>query len=883
MPLSWPVLARLLRRRVPTSNLEIVVGDLLEDFRRDRLRIGWIRAEFHVALGAFSIARFYRRAALDRHQPHRASGQLVESMWQDVMNAWRRLAQAPLLTVVAVVTLALGIGANAAIFSVMDAVMFHPLPYRDPNRLLQLWSTHPDGSRTLSIGAEAVRDWAARDDVFSDVEPYVQNSVTLMTDRDARQVFSARVGGGLMAMLGVRAQLGRQIEAADAQPWAEPVVVLSDGLWRQAYGSDPTILGRRVRIDAAVSTVVGVMPPSFRFPFSRQQLWQPLLPATPRPTGRSPNYFVLVRLAPGLTPALAQTRLDAADASNRAPGVPAGSRITVESPLAGRVPGSTRQTLFILMGAVGLVLLIACANVANLLLESAWSRAREQAVRIALGATRGRLVRASFFESAVLVTLGGLAALLLATWAVTTIRPDLPSDLTALRPGVVGVNGDAVLFTGALLIAAVVFCGALPALRTSAGALTGMLQSGGRSLTLSRSHTIVGGAFVVAQLAASTALLTGAMLLIHSFVHVVRVNPGFEVPGLVAIDVVLPTWKYPTRAAKEMALDRIGDELRRVPGVREATLTSGIAPTGGGLTAAMAVEIDGHGVVLADRTLYIPVTDVDHNFFATLGIPIARGRAFDSSDRANAPLTTIISESLARRFWPREDPIGGRVRLAADAPWYTIVGVAGDVYQFDIAQTHGGYAMYFPRSQATDTPTQPTLVFRASGSLTAAIGSMRAQLHAIDPELPIQSISTVEDLYGQFFSGPRFYAALMSGLAVVGQVVAAIGLFGVLASLVARRRRELGIRLVVGASPSQVVRLVLRHAAGLCVIGLGAGIGLGIVIGRSLRAVLVDVSPADPWAYVSVCVMLALVTTAAAWIPAHRAARIDPVRSLRFE
>jgi putative ABC transport system permease protein len=530
-----------------------------------------------------------------------------------------------------------------------------------------------------------------------------------------------------------------------------------------------------------------------------------------------------------------------------------------------------------------LVLLIACANIANLRLVEGAGRAREIAVRTALGATRGRLVRELLTESLLLSALGGAGGLLLAQWTIALLQAYAPSDLTFLRGHEIALDTRVLLFAAVLTVATSVLFGLFPALRTSRDVSNTALQEGARGATAGPRLERLRRAFVLVQMALSLMLLVGAGLLARSLVHITRIDPGFQPRNLLAASISLPSWKYGNRPAQQQFFEDVRARVQGLPGAVASTITGGLPPGGGGISFDLKFEIEGRGVVLDDPSLLMPFSEVDGDYFHVLGIPLKAGRTFSREDTPESPRAIVIGEAMARRLWKGDNPVGQRLRTSPEGRWSTVVGVVGDVYQFRHDQPRGQFALYFANSQSRQIPGLQTLVIRTAGDPSAMIPAIKQQIWAVDPEQPIYRIETVESAYADFFATPRFQAFLMSAFALIGLAITAVGLYGVLAYAIAQRTREFGIRLALGAQRGDILRLVLRSGLRLTAVGLVAGVAGSLAMTRALQSLLVEIEPTDRLTYAVVVLSLGVVAGVACWIPARRATEVDPIVTLRTE
>ena len=590
------------------------------------------------------------------------------------------------------------------------------------------------------------------------------------------------------------------------------------------------------------------MPPTFAFPNGQREFWVPL---TATVDGRTPSLQVVARLRSDLTLADARARIEASALQPRSAqegSVPRALRVV--PPLARSLNPPVRTTLYLLAGAVGFVLLIACANIANLLFVQHAAREREVAVRTALGASRARLARQFLTEVMVLAGVGGLLGLLVAQWAIALLQATAPSQMTFLSIHAIGLDGRVLLFALLLTLLTGGLCGVLPALRSARAMPHHALKAGGRGATDAPGQERLRRAFVVLQLAVSVILLVGATLLARTFLRLTQVDPGFESAHLAIATLELPRWRYPTAEAREEFLTRLSDRLRALPGVVNITRSGGAPPDGGNLDFGLTFEVEGRGVVLDDPKIVVPNSSVSGEYFAVMGIPIIAGRTFSADDTRGSPPAIVISQTMASRLWPGTNAVGQRLRLRknSNAPWYTVVGIVSDVYQFDYAQTRGQFAYYFPTTQRGVGAVQ-TIALRTAGDPATVLPLLREQVRALDPEQSIWKLDTASTAYARFFALPRFYTTLMGALAGLGIVIAAVGLYGVLTYAIAQQTREFGIRLALGAQKRDILRMVLRGGAVVTGLGLLVGALGSVFVTRSLESILVDVPRLDPVAY----------------------------------
>jgi putative ABC transport system permease protein len=799
------------------------------------------------------------------------------SVLTDIRYALRRFMAAPGFVAVATVSLALGIGGTTAIYSVVDALMLKPLPYGDPSRLVDLGIQTQTGALRY-FDAEQIAVLKTRTDLFASVDAFnFAAGGMLIGAAEPTQSFGAVVGGDLLQTLGVPPQLGRLIDRSDVRQGRQ-VILLSDGLWRSRFGADATVIGRTIRLDDKAVEVIGVMPPTFKFPTVRQEFWLPFNPSAV-PAGQRPM-FAIARLPSDGTVDDAKARVEAStiDEHNRLGAlVPAPLRIV--QPLGRLLNAPVRTAIFLLAGAVVLVLLIACANVANLLLVQNAGRYREIAVRTALGASRGALVRQFLTESALLSIAGGALGLLVAQWFIDILATSAPQDSGIVNVNAFGLDSRVLLFATAATTLTGCLFGILPAIRGARSGSHDGLRSGSRSATTGPKQERLRNVFVVLQLAGSVVLLVGATLLARTFLQLVRIDPGFDPRGLAIATIELPPWKYPTASARREFVAALIERVRALPGVAGVSRNSG-----GGVSFGLTFEVEGRGVVLDDPTIEVPHSYVADDYFSVMRIPITAGRGFNADDVAGAPLAVVINQAMASRLWNGSDAVGQRFRMGTHQadPWYTVVGIAGDTYEYDYAQTQAPLTFYRPLRQ-TGTGAATTMVARTTGDPARLLPLIREQVRSLDEGQPIWKLRTGATEYAEFLALPRFNALLMGALAGLGVVIAAVGLYGVLAYAISQRTHEFGIRLALGAQKADVLGMVLRSGGGVTGLGLLVGIASSLFMTRWIESMLINVARLDPMSYVAAALFFALIALAACWVPARRATNVDPMVGLRCD
>jgi predicted permease len=795
---------------------------------------------------------------------------------QDVRFALRMLRRAPGFTAVAVATLALGIGANSAIFSVVNGVLLKPLPFRDAERLYEVRMLYPDGTAYSGLSAPDFMSLREESRAFERVEAYTGGLVTLLGTGEPKQVLGMRVSDGFFDLLGLRTVLGRAFLPEENAPGRNRVVVLDHGFWQREFGGDAGVVGRTLSLGGEPYTVVGVLERGARPP-QQAELYAPLeydetFSAATAQGRRSEYLGVLGRVRPGVDAERLGADLERIGAllRERFPDTNGRLTFTMQS-LRAAIVGDVRSPLLVLLGAVGFVLLVACANVANLLLARASTRDAELAVRAGLGAGRARLVRQLLTESAVLGLAGGAAGLLLAYWGTRALVAAQPADIPRLDE--VGVDGAVVLFAfGVALLTGLVF-GVVPALQATGTRLMNALRSGGRGAGRGGGQRMRSG-LVIAEMALAVVLLTGAGLLIRSFVELTRVDTGFRPERAATFRVTFQGAAYESGDLVRSRVDELLERIGALPGVTAVAATTTLPLTGLGTIWNFAVE--GAPPPPPNVNAEIAVTRVTPGYFRTIGAPLVRGRDITAADRSDAAPVALINEAAARRWFPGEDPIGRRVTAGPDVR--EIVGIVGDVLQHNPGQA-AVPQLFIPYAQRTTSSVR--IVVRTAGDPLAQAPAIRAEVRALDPELPLTDFTPLEQLVSASVARPRFYTALLTLFAAVALALAATGIFGVMSYTVAQRRREIGIRIALGARAPDVLRMVVGRAMALAGAGLVLGTIVALALGRVLRRQLFGVHLLDPVTLGAVVLVLGGSAAAASYLPARRAASLDPARTLR--
>jgi len=811
----------------------------------------------------------------------------LETLLKDIQYGCRMLAKSPGFTAVAVLTLAIGIGANTAIFSVIDVAMFHALPYRDPERLVHLWETRPEHEFTqMEASRPNLLEWQASNHVFYGLAGYTGMNLSLTGRGTPQRIYAARVTSNFFDVLGITPTVGRTFRQDEDRSGGERIALLSYGFWESQFGGDPQTIGQMLTLDGEAYRVVGILPREFQFAKRGQaQVWVPLNPSLGESVRRSFHWVnVIGRLGPDVTLAQAQaemTRL-AQRLAAEYPDTNTGGGVRV-LPLHEEIVGPVQPVLFALLGAVGMVLLIACVNVANLLLARAKTRQKEIAVRLALGATRWRLFRQVLTESAILSLCGGALGLVWAKWGVNLIMARIPAQVMTQMPYLRGLplNLGVLEFTLAISLLTGIVFGLVPAVQASRLDLQDALKEGTTRTAGGTAQHRLRNALVVSEIALSLVLLAGAGLLMKSLLRLLEVNPGFETQNLLAAEISAPDARYSDQQRNETFLRQVLDRVGSIPGVRGAGLID-VTPLHGGGTTGFAVE--GRPAPPPGQAPEANTRDVSPNYFSVMGIPLVRGRFFTDQDKSGSPLVLIINETLADKVFPGQDAVGHRFVFIFDShpTAAEIVGVVGDEKLGSLDQRTTP-VLYSSSFQSNDTDL--TLVVRANGDPANLTAAVRAEVANLDPSVLVNSAITlrtiIEDSPSVFMR--RFPALLIGIFAVLAVLLSAIGIYGVLSYLVTQRTREIGVRMALGAQRSSILRLLLGE--GMRLVALGIGIGLVVAVGatRLLAGLLFGVLPTDPSVLLVVTGLISVVTLAACSIPAWRATKVDPMVALRYE
>lgn len=806
----------------------------------------------------------------------------IEDFVRDIRYGLRVLIKSPIFTIVSVLSLALGIGANTAIFSVVNGLLLQPLPYPEPDRIVDVWHTPPQesfpGMKTFSVSPGNYLDWKSQNESFDSMAAYQGSIFSMSNANNPVTVIGTAVTSEFFSVLRSTAGLGRTFLPEEEQQGRNQVVVLSYGLWQRSFASDPNLVGQTITLDSQKYTVIGVMPARFQFP-QGAELWVPLAwDEKERQTRAIHDYGVMARLKPGVPIEKSQADMSAISSrlEQQYPEANKGWGAVVV-PLREDLVGDTRPALLVLFGAVGFVLLIACANVANLMLARGANRKKEIAIRIALGAARGRIIRQLLTESILLSTAGGLIGLLLAHWS-SQLLIQLSTDSLSI-PADTSIDGWALIFTLLLSFGAGIIAGIAPAFQFSASDTSETLKQGTGRTGGSSVGQRTRKALVISEVILSLILLVGAGLMIRSFWKLQQVDPGFDTSNTLVMTIGLPATKYPEPQQQGAFFDRVVEQISTLPGVVSAGATTTLPLSGGGSTQPFTIQGRPEPAVAEQPTAKMRYISSD--YFRAMGIPLRQGRFFTDQDRDKGAQVLIISETMARQFWPGEDPIGKRLtpsfHLKEGAR--EIIGIVGDVkagLDSDVSPV-----MYMPYKQSPRSFM--TVVARTASNPQNFTQSISAAIHQIDNEQALWNVRTMEQVLANSVSGRRFNMTLLIIFAGLALILAAVGVYGVMNYSVTLRRRELGIRLALGAQKKDVLRLVLGQGLILTLTGVGVGVMVAYGLTRLMESLLYGISATDFLTFMTVSSVLLVVGLLASYLPARRATKVDPMIALRSE
>jgi putative ABC transport system permease protein len=811
---------------------------------------------------------------------------MMSTLWQDLRYGLRMLWRSPGFTLVAVLALALGIGANSAIFSVVNAMLLRPLPYSEPERIVTVWETNPNlSSKFLRTHNEAspanFNDWRAQQTVFESISAFRWNTFNLTGTDTPEQLLGNRATASLFQTLGVKPRLGRTFTDEEDRDGAPRTVVLSYGLWQRRFGADPNIVGKQINLDTESHTVVGVMPPEFEFPNASVELWTPLALSAQDAARRGAHYlYTRARLKPGVTLEQAQSEMNAIAARLREqyPDTNADRDVRLV-----RTQDDTneqlRPALLVLLAAVGFVLLIACANVANLSLARSTTRHKELAIRAALGASRLRMIRQMLTESVLLSMMGGVCGILLAMWGLDLVIASVPREYALYFHGWNQIKLDERVlgFTILVSVATGLLFGIVPALQATKTDLNESLKEGGRGSAIHVRRHFRNG-LVVAEVALALVLLVGAGLMIKSFARLLDVQPGFDPHNVITMGLALPEARYAKPEQWADFYKQLLERLRAQPGVESASVINYLPMGGSGGTTTFIFE----GRPAPPKGQY-PETNfrlASPDYFHALRIPLLKGRAFTDQDVKGKPLVAVINETFARLYYRDEDPVGKRVLDPDGTNPTEIVGVVGDVKHWGLDDEPEAF-LYMAHAQVPDPGM--TIAVRSAVDPSSMAATVRRETQAMDRDLPVFDIKSLEQRLDESSSQRRLTVFLLGIFAAVALLLAAVGIYGVMAYSVTQRTHEIGIRMALGAQTGDVVRLVLSQGMLLALVGVCLGVGASLALTQLIKKMLFHVSASDPTTFALVSLALAGVALVACLVPARRATKVDPMVALRYE
>ena len=810
-----------------------------------------------------------------------ARANILKDIIQDVRYGARILFKNRSFTVVAVLALALGIGANSAIFTVVNAVLLRPLPYKDPERLMTVWEDASKVGFPHNTPSPAnFIDWRDQNQLFEGMAALHRQTFNLTGVGEPERIDGRRVSANLFGLLGVDPQFGRVFLADEDQPNSNRVVILSDRLWRRRFAADKTIVGKTLSLNGQPHTVVGVMPPRFEFPTREDELFVPMAFASEEASRRGSHYLEIIgRIKPGVTREQAQAEMNtiAARLEQQYPETNSNIGATVIS-LHEDLVGDIKPALLMLLGAVGFVLLVACANVANLLLARAAVRQKEIAVRMALGASRWRLVRQFLTESVLLGTLGGVFGLALSYVSLILLRSFIPENFS--QASAITIDARVLGFTLLVSIVTGLIFGLAPAIQRSE--FNEVLKDGGREGVAGSRGNRMRGLLVIGEVAVSLLLLIGAGLLINSFIRLRKLDPGFQTNHVLTMGMVLPQSKYPDRTKRAGFYNEVLRRVQSVPGVKSAGVVNWIPLVFQG--DSVGISIEGQPDPVRSERPNAATRVINPNYFSAMGMRLLKGRNFDSRDQSTTAAVSVISESMAKRFWPNQDPLGKRFTPGDSSrpdQWIEVIGVVNDVRQFELTAepkpqmylTYEQVGFFAPRYLVVNTDIEPS-------SMAA---SVRQAVWEVDKDQPVSNVATMEEVLSESIGRQRFSMLLLAIFAGVALVLAAVGIYGVMSYSVAQRTHEIGIRMALGAQTGTVLRLAVGYGLKLVLIGVSIGLVAAFALTRIMSTLLFGVKPTDPMTFAVISVILIAVALLASYIPARRATKVDPVIALRYQ
>jgi putative ABC transport system permease protein len=818
----------------------------------------------------------------------------METLIKDLRYGFRGMWKRPGFSAVAILTLALGIGANTAIFSVVNAVVLRPLPYADPDRLVTVWETLAGNDRR-SVAPGNFLDWRTQNSTFADMAATFYGNFNLIGDGDPERINGATVTSNLMSVLGVSTQLGRTFQPDDDDHQDRPVVVISDGLWRRRFAASREVIGRTLTIDERPHTIIGVMRPDFKFPV-QSELWVlgrdrnavsmsliSQFPTNDWNHERDAHFInVIGRLKPEVS--LSHAQSDIAGITRRLeqqfPDTNAGLGSNLV-PLHVQLVGDVKGTLFLLLGAVGCVLLIACTNVANLMLAKATQREAEMSIRLAMGASRWRLTRQVLTESLLLSFTAGVAGLFVSVWAVDAFVKLSPGNIPRLDEASVDLR--LLSFTFLLSVLSGIAFGMLPAFHATRKNLNDGLKVSATKMSEGPGRRRSRGVLVASEIALAQVLLVGGGLLILSYIRLTQINPGFNPDKVLSAKIAPSSKKYPDPKSRANFYSTVLDRLQRLPGVTSVGMVMNLPLSGASMNRGFRVE--GRREPKPDENVTMDYQVVSPGYFSTLEIPIIRGRGFSNLDTANSERVIVINQTMSQRYWPGEDPIGKRMAIgesSKETSWRTIVGVVGDVRHASLSEVPVPCAFTVYRQDLESWPRM-AFVIKSNTNASSLSAAVRESLTAVDPGQPVYAIEPLERLMNSTVAPRRFVMTLVGALAFVALLLATVGVYSVISFSVSERIHEIGIRIALGASRRDVLALILSQGMRLAIFGIAVGLVGAFALTRLLSSMLFEVSATDAPTFSAVTILLAVVALLGCYLPARRAMKVDPLKALRYE